>query len=120
MAIIIPGEDNTLQAAGYPVTRVYCDGRALVCYERDGAAPIRLNEVSPSRSRKAALERCIALLDMVPDERAVERDFPISSTGHGLTRNQLKAQTMEACMRSREIEKKLKNEFDAKVKRRRR
>lgn len=113
------GDDSPLTAAAHPVTRVYCDDEGIVCYERANADPIRLNQVSPKRSRKTAGERLLGLLDMIPDEHAIERDFPISRTGMGLTYNQLKMQTVEAVLKSREIEGVRVEDLEAKRKKRR-
>lgn len=111
----VDGDKNPFLAPAHPVTRVYCDGEGIVCYERSGVEPIRLNEVSPRRSRDTAKERLFALLDMV-EENSIERDFPISRTGHGLTYNQLKMQTVQACLQSKDIEAKRKDEFEKKRK----
>ena len=106
--LILPGDEankaEILRVQSAPVTKVYCDEYGIVCYERYQTSPILLNAVSPKRSRQEALRRCLALLDEVPDEHGMERDFPISVTGLGLSRNQLRQQTYDACLKSREIE----------------
>lgn len=115
MGIITPEPENPLSVAGHVVTRVFCNDEGLVCYERDGLPPQRLNEVSPARSRKAALERCKALLDMIP-EGDVTRLLPISATGTGLTYDQLKEQTYYACKKSREVEAQREDMMAARMK----
>jgi len=108
--LILPGDEKNkqeiLRVQANPVTRVFCDESGIVCLERLNSPPIQLNAISPKRSRQEALRRTIALLDEIPDENAIERDFPISVTGQGLSRNQLKEQVYTACLRSREIEQK--------------
>lgn len=110
------GDESPFIVQAHPVTRVYCDEEGIVCYERSGAEPIRLNQVAPKRSRQSAKERLFAIMDM-SDEYSVERDFPISTTGYGLTCNQLKMQTVEACLKSRDIEAERFEAFKKKQKR---
>lgn len=113
------GDESPLLVSKHPVTRVYCDAEGIVCYERDGASPIRLNQVSPRRSRVEALRRCVALLESIPDEYSPERDFPISTTGIGISYNQLKMQTYQSCMKSREVETQRAELFKKKERKRR-
>ena len=98
----VDGDENPLAASAHPVMEVYCDAEGIVCYRRHNAAPLRLNQLSPRRSRDVAKERLFGLLDMV-DEKDVERDFTISRAGMGLTYNQLKMQTVVACQKSRQL-----------------
>ena len=99
----IEAAHRALEAKAYPVTRVYCSDDGIVCLEREGTTPIRLNELSPKRSRIAALKRCQALLELIP-EHDPARGFPISDTGKGLTYSQYREQTYVACLQSNEIE----------------
>lgn len=112
------GDMNPFEASAHPVMRVYCDEEAIVCYERYEASPIRLNAVSPARSRNEALKRCIGLIAAVP-EHSQERMWPISKTGRGLSYEQLKSQTAAACRLSKELEKKRELEFADKKRKRR-
>jgi hypothetical protein len=115
--IVLPEHDKDLaglQAAAHPVTRVYCDVDGIVCYERYGAEPILLDGLSPKESRKAALQRCVALMDDQPDD-GLSRDMPISATGVGLTRNELKRQTVQACNRSKIVEAQRTDKMLAKA-----
>jgi hypothetical protein len=95
----------------HPITRVYVDDQALVCYERYEAEPVYLNMVSPLQSRRAAKERAEAVLDCAPTFEGMEVwDVPISeTTGRGLTYRQLVMQTRAAIERSYELEKQLKD-----------
>ena len=113
------GDNSPLKVAAHPITRVACDAEGIVFYERYDAEPIRLNAVSPKRSRQEALRRCVALLDALPGEQAMERDFPISASGRGLSYNQLKQQTFEVCKRSQDIEGERRQELNEKRSRRR-
>ena len=120
----LPPEESPLTISAHPVTRVYCDEQALVCYERDGAAPIQLNTVSPQRSRQEAVRRCRAMVDGVSkgtplaqvDLSSFEFLMPISTTGVGLNYRQLMEQTYLAVQRSKELEVKLIEQFNAKRK----
>jgi hypothetical protein len=103
---------NPLSVAAHPVTRVYCNSDGIICYERDNAEPIMLNQISPKRSRVAALQRCVSLLDGETDE--IVRRCPISPTGVGLTYNELRQQTAQACLESRQLEGARAEEIDAK------
>lgn len=109
-----PDDQNPIRVSAHPVTRVYCDKHGIVCYERHHDTPIRLDQVSPKRSRLEALRRCDALLDENKDE--LMRRMPISSTGIGLTYNDLKVQTYNACLKSREVESKIRDTIDSKRK----
>lgn len=115
----VDGDTNPLTATAHPVTGVYCDAEGIVCYERYNATPIRLNQLSPRRSRDVAKERLFGLLDMV-DEKDVERDFPISRTGDGLTYNQLKMQTVAACQKSMVLGASIAGDVESKRQRRKR
>lgn len=94
----------------HPVTRVYCDGAGVVCYERDNASALMLG-TTPKASRITALKRCLALLAFCDRDSDVsgnhnfDREEPISVVGK-LTYNQLKEQTHEVCIQSREIEQR--------------
>jgi hypothetical protein len=115
--LVLPEHNSAVEAirvAAHPVTRVYCDADGIVCYERYGANPILLNGLSPKESRVAALQRCNAMLEEQPDD-GLSRDLPISATGVGITRNQLKLQTAQACKRSKVIEQERKAKMDAKA-----
>jgi len=115
--IVMPEHDKAAEAirvAAHPVTRVYCDVDGIVCYERYGAEPILLNGLSPKASRVAALQRCNAMLEEQPDD-GLSRDLPISATGLGLTRNQLKMQTWDACKRSKIVEQERVDKMRAKA-----
>lgn len=109
----VDGDRNPIEVAAHPVIKVFCDQEGIVCYARHQEAPIRLDQVSPKRSRVAALERCAGLLKNYP-EGTPERDMPISITGLGLTYEQLKIETYEACLRSREIEAERTEAAEAK------
>ena len=115
--LILPGGDQSrteiLKVQAHPVTRVYCNEIGIVCYERKGAEPILLNTIEPKRSRQEALRRCVAILDEVPDENSYLRNIPIAVTGEGLTRNQLKRQTFDAVLKSREIEQRRREAMKA-------
>lgn len=111
---VTPGDVHPLTAAAHPVTRVYCNESGIVCYERMGAEPLLLNSISPKRSRVEALRRCVGLLDSIPDENSIERNMTISLTGVGLTYNQLKMQTFQACGQSKQIEAKRREELSSR------
>lgn len=125
--IIKPGDDiKGLEHQAHPVMRVYCDTEGIICYERDGADPVRLNQVSPESSRRSAVQRCRALLDMQAtkkitsahdiDLNAIEFMMPISPTGLGLTFRQLAQQTLEAMEKSKMVEVERTAMFEAKKK----
>lgn len=118
----IPAE-SPLTIAAHPVTRVYCNDEALVCYERDGADIIRLNEVSPERSRSEARRRCKSLLDFlfrggIVDLSSLAMHEPISTSKTGLSYRQLAEQTTVAIAQSKAKEAEREAMFAAKRKRR--
>lgn len=126
--IIDPNEPeqqySPLEVSSHVVTRVYCDNDGLVCYERDGAEDIKLNAVSPKRSRVEALRRADSLLDgMLHDtdgsasDIALNMALPISITGNGLTYGQLKTQTMDAVLKSRKVEAEKSEALQQKIER---
>ena len=113
--------DPRLEANIHPVTKVYCDDGAFVCYERDGASPIVVDAASPLHSRRAAFRRMLALLRGAKREAQVSGSevvfmLPISQTGRGLTYIQLQQQTEEAIASSIELEQKIKLNIRKKFK----
>lgn len=126
--LILPdGESKSFEHQAHPVLRVYCDKEGIVCYERDGADPVRLNQVSPAASRRAAVQRCRSLLMMQSskpvkhsqelDLQALEFMIPISPSGSGLSYRLLAEQTFLAIEQSKKIELERTAMFEAKKKR---
>jgi len=109
---------DLLELMAHPVTAVYVDERALVCYERFEAAPLFLNSVSPVRSRIAAKERAEAALEHAPDVNGTKLyDVTISEVKQaGLTYRELVLQTRRAVEDSYALEKQLNAKAVAKAK----
>ena len=106
---------NLLEVMAHPVTKVYCDELGIIRLERLDTNPIILGMGSPKRSRKVALQRCDAVLEQFKgQENHPQRNFTISDLGRGLTFNQLRQQTVDACLESRKIEAERKERFEAK------
>jgi hypothetical protein len=121
--VIDPSADNNqksiLEVAAHPVTQVYVDENAIVCYERFEADPIKLNAVSPLRSRQAAKKRADAACEHAPEINGRHLwDVRIAETlDVGLTYRELVAQTRMAIEQSFELEKQLTDEAVKKAKR---
>jgi hypothetical protein len=109
---------DLLEVMAHPITAVYVDERALVCYERFEASPLILNLVSPLRSRITAKERAEAALEHAPEVNGVRLyDVTISETRQvGLTYRELVLQTRKAIEDSYALEQKLNDRALEKMK----
>ena len=113
-----PGPETFLTIQAHPVTRVYCTGYGIIAFERHMTGPMYLDPASCSTSRKSALQRVNAILEPFHgNENDIMRKMPISDSGFGLTYNDIRNQTLQACKQSKQIEKELAYKAEEKRKR---
>lgn len=104
------------ESVTHPVIRVDCDLNAMLYFERHDALRLWLNASTPSESRRTFLQHVRAAIEELSDatKDSTYWNRPLSSSGRGLSRNQIRAQTLAAVMKSRHIEAKLRDIFLAK------
>ena len=106
-------------ADAHPVTDVDCDENGMLFFERDGASRLWLSASTPHESRRVFLRHVIAACEEFDESPHDPKDMvywrkPMSSTGRGLSRWELRVRTAVAVKKSNLMEQRRRDAFNAK------